>query len=235
MNRSWTRRRFRRKESITTRWTFHLALTAGALLILALTRTVWVPGIGHALVCRQEVRPADAILIENFDQDYLLFERAAELRRAAGFPRVIVPTPASSDVREPNLVSAGIVDVMAGVARLPSLDVIPFRAVEPITLNAAYEIRDFLQKEDLHSVLVVARGFRSRRASLVYGAVFGEARIASYCVPVFGQPTIETWTDTWHGVLQVAEQHVKLQYYRFYVLPRRLMKTWPADARGDRG
>ena len=67
--------------------------------------------------------------------------------------------------------------------------------------------------------MVVTPGFRSRRSFLVYSRVLGEAGIATYCEPVFGEATAETWNDSWHGIELVAEQFVKLQFYRFYVLP----------------
>jgi hypothetical protein len=38
------------------------------------------------------------------------------------------------------------------------------------------------------------------------------------CDPVFGRVTPERWSDSWHGIQGVAEEFVKLQYYRFYVL-----------------
>jgi hypothetical protein len=53
---------------------------------------------------------------------------------------------------------------------------------------------------------------------LVYRAVLGKAT-QIHCVPVFGRTTPERWADTWHGIQQVTEEFVKLQYYRFYVLP----------------
>ena len=65
---------------------------------------------------------------------------------------------------------------------------------------------------------MVTPGFRSQRSSLVYQAVLAPAGIAVYCVPVFGQKTPANWTETWHGIQEVAEQFLKLQYYRFYVL-----------------
>jgi hypothetical protein len=67
---------------------------------------------------------------------------------------------------------------------------------------------------------VVSPAFRSRRSALIYGDVLGAAGIAAACVPVFApQQGPGTWTRTLHGIQEVAEQHVKLQYYRFYVLP----------------
>jgi hypothetical protein len=40
-----------------------------------------------------------------------------------------------------------------------------------------------------------------------------------YCAPVFGRTTPERWTATWHGIQDVSEEFLKLQYYRFYVIP----------------
>jgi hypothetical protein len=190
------------------------------VLVLWLTRGLWILGIGRGLVCDQWTGSGDAILIENFDQEYLPFERAAELRRNGVASRVLVATTASSNPAEPNLVSARIVEVMASVARLPPPEMIPIREVEPISLNVAYQVRDFLQKQHVRSVVVVTPAFRSRRSSLVYEAVLGRTGITPRCVPVFAEPTTETWTKTWHGVQQVVEQQVKLQYYRFFVLPQ---------------
>jgi len=47
------------------------------------------------------------------------------------------------------------------------------------------------------------------------------------CDPVFGRATPERWSNTWHGIQSVAEEFVKLQYYRFYVLlsMRRLLRV----------
>jgi len=39
------------------------------------------------------------------------------------------------------------------------------------------------------------------------------------CEPGKEPHNINSWTDSWHGIQNVAEQWVKLQYYRFYVLP----------------
>ena len=110
---------------------------------------------------------------------------------------------------------------MAGVAQLHHPEFIAIRPTEPISLTAAYQISAVLERERIRTVVVVTPAFRSRRSFLIYSAVFAEAQIATRCVPVFGWQTPETWTDTWHGIMQVAEQHLKLQYYRFYVLPMR--------------
>jgi hypothetical protein len=224
--RNWKNYIFEKRESVRTTWTFRLAVTASVLLTVWLTRGLWIPGIGRELVCDESLASGDAILVDNFDHNYLLFERTSELRGSGVAPRVLVPTRADPDSGEPNMVYAGFVGVMARIARLQNPEIIPIQEIEPISLNAAYQMRDFLQKERLRSVIVVTPGFRSRRSALVYSAVFGEAGIATHCVPVFGwQQTPETWSHTWHGIQQVVEQYAKLQYYRFYVFPRVLHRV----------
>jgi hypothetical protein len=188
------------------------------MLLVSVTRGFWMLKIGQSLVCTEEVSPSDVILVENFDPHYLVFERAAALHKAGLAVRVLVPTDASRDPERANPVSQGIAELMARVARLQNVEILPIRIREPVSLNAAYQIRDFLSKEHLSSVIVVTDGFRSRRSALVYHAVLDPAGIKVGCMPVFGGNTPKNWTVTWHGIEDVTEQFLKLQYYRFYVL-----------------
>ena len=215
----WKHQFVHRKASLVTTWRFRLAILVCCGVVVSLTRGVWIPGLGRSLVCNEQIAPVDAILVDNLDENYLLFERAAELRNAGFGRRVLVPVFASSDLRTPNMVSEGIARVMARVASLQEFEMIPIVEVEPITLNAAYQIRKYLAGQNVQSIGVVTAAFRSRRSLLVYESVLGQPNVAVSCVPVFGRKTSATWVDTWHGVVEVGEQLVKLQYYRFYVLP----------------
>jgi hypothetical protein len=218
MNRSWKSHFIYSTQCIKTTWTLRLILLVCVVLIVWLGRPFWAPAVAQSLVCDEQIVPADAILVENFDPDYLLFERAEALYKAGLASKVFVPTDASADGKE-SQVSAGIVEVMSRVAWLEKRETIPVRGIEPISLNAAYQILAVLEKQHVRSVLVVTPGFRSRRSSLVYTAVLGRTGIAVSCVPVFGTKTLATWATTLHGVQEVAEQFIKLQYYRWYVLP----------------
>jgi hypothetical protein len=197
-----------------------MAVIAAVSLLIAVTFLLWVPHLARHLVCEGTLRPSDAILVENFDAgNYLVFERAGELRRAEFGTRLMVPTPVGSDPNKPSPVFAGFVEVLAREARWPEPpQLIPIREVEPISLNAAYQIRTTLQKQRVRSVIVVTPGFRSRRSLLIYSTVFRDAGIVTSCVPVFGRTTTENWMRTWHGIQEVVEQYGKLQYYRFFVL-----------------
>jgi len=211
-----------RKESLRTTWTCRLGIVLVVLLAGWTMRGLWVPAIGRSLVCTEEVGPSDAILIENFDPDYAVFEGAATLQQAGLSTRVIVPVDTSPrDSREASAVDRGIAELMARVAGVRHPEILAVRdQTEPISYNSAHDIRDFLTAERVRSIIVVAPAFRSQRSALVYRAVLGPAGIRVFCRPVFGQHTVRNWPATWHGIQDVALQFVKLQYYRFDVLPR---------------
>jgi hypothetical protein len=203
-----------------TVWKVSLALVV-LIAAATLTSSFWTAQIARSLICAEDATPSDAMLVENFDVNYLLFERAETLERAAVARLVLVPVEASSRPDVANPVSQGIAEVMARQARLRTWRTIPIELIEPISLNAALQIRSRLTAEGIKSIIVVAPGFRSRRSFLVYRTVFGGAGLAVHCVPVFGRIGPEHWTQTWHGIQEVVEEFLKLQYYRLYVLPFR--------------
>lgn len=215
----WTRHILYRSEHTRTTWKFRLGFIALVLLIGWLTRGWWSIAIADSLVCDANVAPSDAILVENFDPDYLTFETAARLRNAGVASRVLVPVAKSEDDSGISRVSLGVAEVMAKIAHLDSIEVVPIREVEPISLNAAGDILQFMERERIRSVVVVSPLFRSKRSALVYGATLGAAGIAVRCEPVRGLQDPHTWTHSWHGIQNALEQWVKLQYYRLYVLP----------------
>ena len=215
----WTRHLVRRDERIRTTWTLRLGVLLIGSLTVWLTSGWWTAAIGRSLVCDADAGPSDAIIVENLDPDYLLFERARQLRRTGLAPRVIVPVFTDPETEEPNDVSLGIVDVMARISRIGPIEIVPTRQAEPITLNTARDVQRFLEREHIRSVIVVTPLFRSRRSSLVNAATIGRAGIAVRCEPVQGSRGVDNWTRSWHGIQGVGEQWLKLQYYRLYVLP----------------
>ncbi len=210
-----------RSEHLRTTWRFRLGLAAAIVLAAWLTSGWWTVAVASSLVCETNAAPSDAILIENFDPDYLLFERATALKKQGLAPRVLVPVRAAAP-SVPNLVGLGTAHVMANVAHLDGVDIVPFNEVEPISLNAARDILRFLRQERIRSVIVVAPNFRSRRSALIYAATLGRAGITVTCEPVQGVAGVTSWTASLHGIQNVVEQWIKLQYYRLYVLPFRL-------------
>jgi hypothetical protein len=218
----WQRHFFYRSERTRTTWKARIGLVVVVFLAVWLTRGWWTGAVGSSLICDRNAAPSDAILVENFDADYLVFERATRLRQAGLAGRVLVPVALGGSGKGVNAVALGVAELMTKMARLGQIDVVPVRQVEPISLNAARDVLAFLERERLRSVVVVTPLFRSRRSALVYQAVLSPAGVAVTCEPVEGTRGVDDWYGTWHGMQNVAEQWLKLQYYRLYVLPFRL-------------
>jgi hypothetical protein len=222
----WARYFVTRKEVVKTTWTFKAALIAALALVVYLTEPLWARAVAESLVCEQtdHLERADAVVIDDLDRDYLSFERARVLRQAGVTSRVLVPVDMLAN-GTPSPVSETIVQDLARLARVGEVETVPVLATEPISLNVALHVRRFLTDKGIRSVAVVTPAFRSERSMLIYRPVLEAVGVAAYCVPVAGMRSPDTWTQSWHGVQDVALQFVKLQYYRFYILPFRLRDT----------
>ena len=219
--RSSARRRshfFYRKEVLKTTWKFRLLLVLVLVALVVLPHRFWARQIGHSLLCKQNSDTSDALLLENFNLNYGVFMRGSALQKAGVAPRVLIPS--LFDVNRLGITESSmqLTRLAAQAAKLETFELIPIREREPVAQNAAKQIRDFLVKQNIRSVVVVTPGFRSRRSEIVYDAELAAHGIRVGCVPVFTGVDAENWTSTWHGMQQVLEQFMKLQYYRFYVL-----------------
>jgi hypothetical protein len=188
------------------------------VLCVALTRAWWMPLLGRSMVCDQRAPAGEVLVIDNFDNDFGLFRRAAKFERAGVAQRVIVPVAVSQEEDAARAAREAAV-VFVRVAGLLHAEIIPIPAKEPISLNVAFRIRDFLVQEHIRSVTVLSSTFRSRRSELIYETVLAESGINSFCLPVGTDPT--EWVATWHGIEEAGMQFLKLQYYRFWVIPFR--------------
>ncbi len=140
--------------------------------------------MGWGLVCDSHDETPDLIVIDNLDSDYLLFEKAAELRERGFAGKVLVPVQASGrNPAKPNLVSREIVDVMVRVAGLEGVNIIPIQQEEPITLNAARQVRGHLEGTNVKTVLVLTSGFKSKRILLIFKQVLGRWESMSVASP----------------------------------------------------
>lgn len=200
-------------------WKLRLFLALLVMAVPVATRGWWVSALGWSLVSDANIERPDIIIIENLDSNYLLFEKARNLKRDGISARVIVPVAApDNDPVKPGLVAQGIADVMIRVARLDGVEIFPVRQIEPITLNLARQVGDYLRGSEVRTALILTSGFKSRRVHLIFSNVLGKAGIETYCLPVWGNHRPDNWAETWHGIQEVLLQHAKLAYYRLWVL-----------------
>jgi len=202
-----------------TTWKLRLLLISVLLIVLVCTQRWWIPLLARNLVSDTGVGNPDLILVDNLDLDYQLFEKAARLTRSGVAGMVLIPVFTSGqDSERLDDFSLGIADAMIRVARLDKAHFIPIKAIEPITLNAARQVGDFLKGTDVRKVLLLTSGFKSRRLHLIFSKVLGELGIETYCLPVWNSQQPENWTTTWHGIQEVFLQYAKLAYYWVWAL-----------------
>jgi hypothetical protein len=175
--------------------------------------------IGGCLVCKSEPAPAELIVIDNLETDYLAFEKARELIDASLGDHVLIPVKVGRNGRDPNLVSRRFIEVMCEVAGLESAEIFTVTHFEPISLNVAEQVRKRFEKRPVNSIGVVSPMFRSKRTNLIYEEVFNPLGVKIHCIPTTN-PSINTdnWWKTFHGIQEVVLQFLKLQYYRILLL-----------------
>ena len=203
------------------------ARLAAALIVLAVVATgvwsargAWLRAAAGSLVCAPNTSPSDAVLVDNVDPNFLLFDAARQLQARGHAETVLVPILRSRSGDEPLAVTRGIVDLMCTTAGVERCQVFETPSREPISLNLARHVADELDARGIRSVLLVTPGLRSQRSFEVYGSVFGPRGIVAHCHPVFGAQDTSNWFDSAHGVQDVVLQFLKLWYYRIVVLPR---------------
>jgi hypothetical protein len=182
---TWRRHFLYSKESIRTTWKLRIGMPIVLILIGALTRGFWAAQIGRSLVCTRDLAPSDVILIENFDPNYLLFERAAAFEKAGLAPRALVPVPISPEPEGVNPISKSIAEVMARQARLGAWGMIPMRVIEPI-IDLCITNRHYGHKNAGSSEALIKerrssgrfRAFLVMRQSAAMSAHFGDAEHA---------------------------------------------------------
>lgn len=187
------------------------------VLLLAIHRPV-LTAVGNSLIHQGPVTASDALVLEHYDADYLVFEQARNLQRDGLATRVIIPCQTFGGPTNLNVVSLGIIEVMTRVSRLADPEVIPLTSSEPYTLTTARAMAQHLAAQKITSVIVVSPLFRSRRSMLVYETVLAPLGIEVSCSPSPSSVGPDTWWKSTHGIQNVGLEFGKLWYYRLIVL-----------------
>lgn len=207
-----------RKEIWKTTWKTRLLLIILMGACFFLTRGFISEKLAESLVCQGTVTNSDAVIVENFDPHYLLFEETAKLLKEGQVGRVYVSVRFNRSRSGPNEVGQGFVEVMSRIARINEYELILIDEIEPYRFNAANQIKKYLQDKSIQSITVVSPGFSSKRSLLVYQSVFASTGVRVYCLPVFNERNPTNWTESWHGIMDVFMEFGKLWYYRLVVL-----------------
>jgi hypothetical protein len=209
------------KQVTVTTWKFRLLLLLAAVSLAYVTYPGWLVAIGNSLVHDEELKPAEVILLENYDTDYAVYEAAHDLVQAGYASRILVPVRALGEPPRVSTVEKGFAEAMSRIARIDDWEVLPVQHTEPVSLNVARQIADFLEQRAIRSVIVVSPRFRSARSYLVYKTIFTPRGIRIQCrAAAPSEVTVDSWWHTWHGIQDISLEFGKLLYYRVWVLQR---------------
>jgi hypothetical protein len=79
------------KQVTATTWKLRLLILFAAVSLVWVSSPVWLVAIGNSLLHEDQLKPADIILVENYDTEYAVYETAHSLVEAGLSSRVLVP------------------------------------------------------------------------------------------------------------------------------------------------
>jgi uncharacterized SAM-binding protein YcdF (DUF218 family) len=182
------------------------------LVVLVLAVAIWLPFAGSLLIASEEPVAADAIIVLAGNSADRLPH--AEDLRARGFANLIVVS--NERVHTHGLETTWLALYQAGIAapNLPADAVITLDDPPPeSTIDEARRAADVLANHGLHSALLVTDAFHSRRASLLFRAVFARRGLSVRPTPVPDLLDLAHWWTHPLAARRVAEEWTKFFYY----------------------
>jgi uncharacterized SAM-binding protein YcdF (DUF218 family) len=180
--------------------------------ILFLTHQTWLTAAGDFLVARDELRPADAIVVLAGNSPYRS-QHAADLYRRGLAARVIISNEAVSShgmqTTWLELRARGVVEL-----DIPDEAIVPIEAVSDSTSEEAEFSRDLMLRHGWRSAILVTDPFHMRRASMIFRKAFEPAGLSVAASPAEGSKYgVASWWHDRNGIMRVAQEYLKFGYY----------------------
>jgi uncharacterized SAM-binding protein YcdF (DUF218 family) len=172
----------------------------------------WLPFAGSLLIAAEEPTAADAIVVLAGNSADRLPH--AEVLRAAGYATLLVVS--NERVHTQGLETTWLALYRAGISapNLPAEAVIALDDPPPeSTIDEARRAADVLASRGLHSALLVTDAFHSRRASLLFRAVFAHRGLIVHSTPVPDGLDLAHWWAHPLAARRVTEEWTKFFYY----------------------
>lgn len=144
----------------------------GALVILVLTHTSWLPLFGKFLVIRDPLESADAVLSLAGDQRRPRY--AAELF-LKGYARWFIITPLPLDSQRDRDLYIRYVKHTALRMGVPQEAILLVPETGNTTFEEANNVKRFLEQNNINSLLVVTSPWHTRRSKLIFQDVFKDS------------------------------------------------------------
>jgi uncharacterized SAM-binding protein YcdF (DUF218 family) len=184
-----------------------------ALLVLAIVfHPIWLTAMGDFLVARDELQPADAIVVLAGNSPYRV-QHAVELYKAGWAPKVVI----SNELVLSHGVEATWLDLRAaGLVHLdlPDEAIVPLEQVAQSTYHEAVESRDLMRQRDWHRAILVTDPFHMRRALYAFRGVWQPAGLVVIASPAEeSKYNLTAWWRDPNKATRVIQEYVKYPYY----------------------
>ena len=180
--------------------------------VAVMTRQVWLTAVGEALVARDELRPADVIVVLAGNSPFRA--RHAETLYARGLaPNVIISNePLSSHGVQTTwleLRQAGLVHLA-----IPDDAIVPISEISDSTYDEALRSRDIMRAHGWRAAILVTDPFHMRRAILTFRQAFDPSGLTVAASPADGSKYgVDNWWTDRNATMRVAQEYLKLGYY----------------------
>jgi uncharacterized SAM-binding protein YcdF (DUF218 family) len=182
------------------------------VLLLLLLHPLWLTAMGDFLVARDDLQPADAIIVLAGNSPYRV-QHAVELYRAGWAPKVLI----SNEVVLSHGVEATWVQLRAaGLVHLdlPDDAIVPLEEIAQSTHHEALESRDLMLARGWKRAILVTDPFHMRRALWAFRGVWQPAGLSVIASPAEDSKynLTEWWRDP-NKARRLIQEYVKYPYY----------------------
>jgi len=200
-------------------WPYRLLLFCLIIVIVAAAAKPVLVHMGKILELPRSQEKADAVILEGGRLISTFFMNGALQAWKDGQARqiIIIDTPEQNTSEIFGLTGY---DSMVRAA-LDSLNIpdsaytfVSLKITDPFTRNAALALAPFLQKQNIHSVLLVNDNFHIRRSYLAYKKVFAQYEISVHPYTMEIYLNAENWHKSANGWRRVFGEYIKLFFYK---------------------
>jgi uncharacterized SAM-binding protein YcdF (DUF218 family) len=184
------------------------AAVLAVLGFLFLSRGLWLPLIGRALVVADPLEPADAVVPLAGGDKRAVY--AAELFQA-GYADWFVATDMPLDLPGIRRSYAELVRQEAIFQGVPAERILVAPGLVETTYEEALAVRALAQAQGWQSLLIVTDPYHTRRARICFREAFRDADVAIVIRPIEGSwYDPETWWQSTAGLRETWTEYVKL-------------------------
>ena len=187
-------------------------MVLGLVLLVALSREVWLPWIGEFLMVADPLQPADAVVVLGGGERHRVQEGARLVLE--GLAPWLVVTDASINLPG---IRADYADLMTQEAvwqGVPPERIVRAPGLVETTAEEAQAVRQLAKTRGWRSLIVVTDPFHTRRARMTFRRALAGEGISVVVRAVQGSPySAGTWWKTTEGLRETWTEYLKLALY----------------------